>query len=125
VVLAKSKGRENKNFRKHFRKLSFKRYWSLAEFKTKGEIIKIAEFLSTQVGNLLNYQELSKVSNLKYRTVIKHLEILKNTFLVATLKPFYKNTRTELVKVPKVYFLITGFAIISFQILERSIKETT
>ncbi len=81
----------------------------LLDLKTKEELMKICEFLSTQIGNLLNYQELSNISNLKYQDVLKHLEILKNTFIVDLLKPFYKNPRTELVKTPKVYFLDNGF----------------
>lgn len=108
VVLAKSKEEKIKILESILENYLLRDIGALLNLKTKGEIIKIVEFLSTQVGNLLNYQELSKVSNLKYGVVIKHLEILRNTFLVAILKPFYKNTRTELVKIPKVYFLDNG-----------------
>lgn len=82
---------------------------ALLNLKTKGELLKIAEFLSTQICSLLNYNELSNISHLKYKEVIKHLEILENTFIVSLLKPFYKNPRTELVKTPKIYFIDNGF----------------
>jgi len=77
--------------------------------KTQGEILKISGFLSAQIGNLLSHKELSNVSNLKYKEVIKHLRILENTFILALLRPFYKNPRIELVKTPRVYFLDNGF----------------
>jgi len=109
VVLAKTKEEKIKILESVLENYLLRDIGALLNLKTKGEILKIAEFLSTQTGNLLNYQELSRVSNLKYQEVITHLEILKNTFLVETLKPFYKNPRTELVKTPKIYFFDNGF----------------
>lgn len=81
---------------------------ALLNLKTQRELLGIAEFLAAQIGNLLNYQELSNTSKLKYKEVLKHLEILRNTFIANFLKPFYRNPRTELVKTPKVYFLDNG-----------------
>jgi len=109
VVLAETKEEKIKVLESILENYLLRDIGALLNLKTKGEILKIAEFLSTQVSNLLNYQELSRVSNLRYREVITHLEILKNTFLVETLKPFYKNPRTELVKTPKIYFFDNGF----------------
>jgi len=109
VVLAETREEKIKILESILENYLLRDIGALLNLKTKGEILKIAEFLSTQVSNLLNYQELSRVSNLRYREVITHLEILKNTFLVETLKPFYKNPRTELVKTPKIYFFDNGF----------------
>lgn len=82
---------------------------ALLNLKTKEELLRIAEFLATQIGNLLSYQELSNASTLNYKEVRKHLEILENTFIIRLLRPFYKNPRTELVKTPKVFFCDNGF----------------
>jgi len=82
---------------------------ALLNLKTQRELLKITGFLAAQIGNLLNYKELSNTSNLKYKEVLRHLEILENTFIINLLRPFYKNPRTELVKTPKVYFLDNGF----------------
>ena len=109
VVLAKTEKEKIKILESILENYLLKDIKGLLGLKTKEELIKICEFLSTQVGNLLNYQELSNVSNLKYQDVLRHLEILKNTFIVDLLRPFYKNPRTELVKTPKVYFLDNGF----------------
>jgi len=82
---------------------------ALLNLKTQRELLKISEFLATQIAGLLKYSELSNVSNLKYKEVLNHLNILENTFIIGTLKPFCQNPRTELVKNPKIYFIDTGF----------------
>jgi len=109
VVLAKRREEKIKILESILENYLLRDVGALLNLKTKVEILKMAEFLSTQIGNLLNYQELSRVSNLKSKEVITHLEILKNTFLVETLRPFYRNPRTELVKTPKIYFFDNGF----------------
>ena len=109
VALAKTEKEKIKILESILENYLLKDIKGLLNLKTKEELIKICEFLSAQIGNLLNYQELSNISNLRYQDVLKHLEILKNTFIIDLLKPFCKNPRTELVKTPKVYFLDNGF----------------
>ena len=109
VALAKTEKEKIKILESILENYLLKDIKGLLNLNTKEELMKICEFLSTQIGNLLNYQELSNVSNLNYQEVLKHLEILKNTFIIDFLRPFYKNPRTELVKAPKVYFLDNGF----------------
>ncbi len=109
VALAKTEKEKFKILESILENYLLKDIKGLLNLNTKEELMKICEFLSTQIGNLLNYQELSNVSNLNYQEVLKHLEILKNTFIIDFLRPFYKNPRTELVKAPKVYFLDNGF----------------
>ena len=109
VALAKTEKEKIKILESILENYLLKDIKGLLNLKTKEELIKICEFLSAQIGNLLNYQELSNISNLRYQDVLKRLEILKNTFIIDLLKPFCKNPRTELVKTPKVYFLDNGF----------------
>lgn len=82
---------------------------ALLNLKTQTELLKLAAFLASQIGNLLNYQELANVSGFSYKNVLEHLAILEQTFTLNLLKPFYRNPRTELVKTPKVFFIDTGF----------------
>jgi len=42
--------------------------------------------------------------------VKSYIELLKETFLIAEVKPFFTNKNKELVKIPKVYFLDPGVA---------------
>ncbi len=109
VVLAKTPQEKIKILESILENYLLKDIGALLNLKTQRELLKICEFLSTQIGNLLNYQELSNISNLKYKDILNHLKILENTFVIELLRPFYRNPRTELVKTPKVYFIDTGF----------------
>ena len=109
VVLAKTKKEKIKILESILENYLLKDIKALLNLKTQRELLKICEFLATQIGGLLNYKELSSISGLNYKEVLKHLEILENTFIISLLKPFYRNPRTELVKTPKVYFIDTGF----------------
>lgn len=73
------------------------------------ELILLTKLLAAQIGNLINYNELSTLSRLPYKQLLKHLEILKKTYIVDLIKPYSTNKRTELVKNPKVYFFDSGF----------------
>lgn len=109
VVLAKTQKEKIKILEGILENYLLKDIKALLNLKTQRELLKISEFLATQMGNLLNYKELSNASNLKYKEVLRYLEILENTFIVNLLRPFYRNPRTELVKTAKAYFMDTGF----------------
>ena len=64
--------------------------------------------LALQIGNLLEYQELSQVSGYSYPSLKKYLNFLEKTYICNFIRPYFKNKRTEIVKNPKVYFLDTG-----------------
>jgi len=64
--------------------------------------------LSLQVGSLVEYEELGRLSGFSFPTLKKILNFLEKTYICKFIRPFYKNKRTEIVKNPKVYFLDTG-----------------
>lgn len=64
--------------------------------------------LSLQVGNLIEYGELGRLSGFSFPTLKKILNFLEKTYVCKFIRPFYKNKRTEIVKNPKVYFFDTG-----------------
>ena len=64
--------------------------------------------LADQTGGLLNINELSTTLRIKADTVENYLFILRNCFHIVLVKPFYRNLRKELTKMPKVYLLDTG-----------------
>ena len=82
---------------------------SLLSLITDQELVNLSKFLATQIGNLINYQELSSASGLSVVNVKKHLKILEETYILTIIKPFFTNKRLELIKTPKVYFHDTGF----------------
>ncbi len=68
----------------------------------------LLRILSNQIGNLVNVNELSLTLRIKNETVANYLLIMQKCFHIGLIKPFFRNLRKELVKMPKIYFLDTG-----------------
>ncbi|MDZ7361363.1 MAG: ATP-binding protein [candidate division KSB1 bacterium] len=64
--------------------------------------------LAGRTGNLLNLSELSKETAISRATLDKYVFILENTFIIKLLTPYFTNVSSEVVKMPKIYFLDTG-----------------
>jgi len=80
----------------------------LAKIKDVGKFNKLLEVLASQSGNLLNVTELANTCQLSMPTVEKYLFILENTYVIRLLRPFSGNLRSELFKMPKIFFYDTG-----------------
>ena len=70
----------------------------------------LLKVLSSQIGNLLNINELSNTLKISRRQIVKYLSVLEGTFIIKLLNPFSFNKRTEISKMPKIYLLDTGIA---------------
>lgn len=87
---------------------------------------KLLRALSVQIGQLIAYNELGSVSGYDYITLKKYINVLEKTFICKTIRPFFVNKRTEIVKNPKVYFFDTGlrnYAIDDFNRLENRLDK--
>ncbi len=84
------------------------------DIKDIGKIRNIMKFnnflriLADQAGNLLNVDSLSVDVGIARETVYDYLMLLENTYIIVLLRPYFKNLRRELVKMPKIYFLDNG-----------------
>lgn len=81
------------------------------------ELLKITDYskfktlialLSSQVGNLINYDNLAKDSQNYFKEIKHYLSILEETYIISLLRPFFTNKISELRKNPKVYFIDIG-----------------
>jgi predicted AAA+ superfamily ATPase len=81
---------------------------SLLRLATDDELLRLSKFLAAQIGGMIKYEELSNISGLYYKDVLKHLNILEKTFIINLIRPFFTNRRTELTKNPKNYFIDLG-----------------
>ena len=68
----------------------------------------LVRLISSQIGNLVNYSELSSTLGIASETVKNYLWYLEKTFVLKKVTPFFKNVRKELVKSPLYYFQDTG-----------------
>ncbi|MFH1564389.1 MAG: DUF4143 domain-containing protein [bacterium] len=69
---------------------------------------RLIGILAAQIGNLVNIDELASSSHLNRQTVEKYIFLLEETFIIKTVLPYFKNSRQELIKMPKIYFADTG-----------------
>jgi predicted AAA+ superfamily ATPase len=108
VVLAKTPVEKQKILDGILENYLLKDIRSLLQLATENELVKLTRFLAAQIGNLISYKELSNSAGLGYKEVLKHIEILKQTYLADLARPYFTNKRTEIIKNPKVYFIDTG-----------------
>ncbi len=64
----------------------------------------LCSLLASQIGQLINKNELSVTLGLNQRTLEKYLFILQKCFNIDLLPPFYENLKKEITKMSKVYF---------------------
>lgn len=122
VILSKTKQEKQKVLENILEKYLLRDIKSLLKLATEDELIKLSKFLALQIGNIVKYEELSNASNLSYRDVLKHLNVLEKTFVVNLVKPFFMNKRTELTKNPKNYFVDLGlrnYLLSDFRLIEN------
>jgi len=80
----------------------------LADIKDIDKFNNLLEVLASQSGNMLNVTELSNTCKIAKSTVERYLFIIENTYIIKLVHPYSKNIRSELFKVPKIYFYDTG-----------------
>ena len=69
---------------------------------------KLIEYVAVNNGQKIKYEEIGKITGLEFIEVRNYLEILKETYLISIIKPFFTNKNKELVKIPKIYFIDSG-----------------
>ena len=64
--------------------------------------------LAGQTGSLVNVNELSSTLRIKNDTVDNYLNVMRKCFYIALTRPFFRNLRKELIRMPKVFLSDTG-----------------
>jgi uncharacterized protein len=80
----------------------------LANIKNINKFNNLLQFLAAEAGQLVNISELSNTLNIARQTIEEYLFILENSYIIKIIYPFHKNIRSELTKMPKIYFEDTG-----------------
>jgi predicted AAA+ superfamily ATPase len=63
-----------------------------------------------RIGQTVNFSDMGAVLGVSFQTVRRWLSVLKQTFILYTLQPYFKNYKKRIVKSPKLYFYDTGLA---------------
>lgn len=79
-----------------------------AGIRNQEKYFALLKILAGQTGQLVNTQELAGTLGLAHKTIDEYLYVIKKSYQAAFIKPFFRNFRKELVKMPKIYFYDTG-----------------
>lgn len=69
---------------------------------------KLFKILASGIGNLVNSSELASTLNVSKTAIDNYLYVMLKSFHICLVKPFFRNVRKELTKMPKVYFYDLG-----------------
>ena len=87
----------------------------------------ILKILASEIWNLLNMNEIANTINLPVSTVERYIYLMKKSFHIALIKPFYeRNIRKELTKMPKVYFFdlwLRNYLVNNFETLDLRVDR--
>lgn len=72
------------------------------------KLVKLLKALALQTSNIINYQELSAITDFSVKELKEHSSILVKTFVCQEAVNFHSNKRNELRKSPKIFFVDTG-----------------
>lgn len=64
--------------------------------------------LASRVGQIVNYSSLAGDVGVSATTIKEWVSMLEASYIVFTLRPYYKNYGKRLTKSPKIYFTETG-----------------
>jgi len=81
---------------------------SLTEIENIGAFNNLIKIVSSQLGNLLDKSELASTLNINFKTVDKYLDILKYTYIINFVCPYFLNIRSRLTKQSKIFFYDLG-----------------
>jgi predicted AAA+ superfamily ATPase len=79
-----------------------------ADIRTPERFFALFKMLASQVGALVNEHELSSMLGVSTTAVRNYLYVMRKSFHIHLVKPFYKNIRKEITRMPKVFLFDTG-----------------
>jgi len=81
---------------------------ALSDIRRSDVLEKLVQAIALQIGNEVNYNELSQTVGINRITVQKYIDILEKGYIVFRLNSFSRNIRDEIKKNRKIYFLDNG-----------------
>jgi len=83
---------------------------ALINLKNLSQFQRFIVLLAGRIGQIVNYASLSNDIGVSATTIKSWISVLKATFVVFELPPYFMNIRKRVVKSPKIYFSDVGLA---------------
>ena len=80
----------------------------LLKIRKTEEFSNLVKIMAAQLGNLVNFTELTSTLGISIRTLKEYLWYLEKTFILKRITPYFKNVRKEITKSPIFYFYDLG-----------------
>jgi predicted AAA+ superfamily ATPase len=82
---------------------------------------KLLRLLASQIGSLVNINEISRQTGLPYKKCEEYLHLLEQMYIIKMIEPYFTNKRKIISKMKKIYFCDLGLR----NILEGNFKDLT
>lgn len=79
-----------------------------AGIRREETFFKLMKLLADHPGGLVNNTELANTLGVSILTVEKYLHVMRKSFHITMIRPFARNVRSELTKMPKIYWIDLG-----------------
>ena len=79
-----------------------------ANIRHEEEFYKLFKILAGQVGGMVNTMELSRTLGISKTAVENYIFVMQKSLHITLVRPFFRNVRKELTKMPKAYFTDLG-----------------
>ena len=109
VVLTKDKKEKEVILRNIYNTYFLKEIKEILNLPEDYKLTKLIHTLSLQIGNIINYNELSSITGFSYKDLLNYLNVLEKTFVSIRSYPYHTNKRLEISKSPKIFFIDNGF----------------
>jgi len=86
-------------------KKDFAEYVKIEKLRNASQLMKV---LAINNGQSANYAKYGSAAEISTETVQNYLSILRETFIIAVLRPYFTNKNKEISKMSKIYFLDNG-----------------
>jgi hypothetical protein len=98
---------------------------ALLNVKDLGKFQQLLTLLAGRVGQVVNYAALSNDIGISASTIQQWISVLKASYILFELPPFFENIRKRVVKSPKLYFTDTGLAafLLGIQSAEQAARD--
>lgn len=96
-------------------------FLNVENIRAFNDLIKL---LASNIWNLVNIHEIASTLNISMQTVNRYIDILEWTFVFSRVRPFFRNTRKEISKMPKIFvedLSIKNYALREFDSISNKI----
>lgn len=121
VVLEKDLIKKKEILKNIFNTYLLKEISEILKYKESRIIETTVKFLSSQIGGVLNYDDLSGKVGVSVYEIKNILNILDKTFISTLALNFHTNKQTELIKSPKIFFYDLGFRNVVINLFEKDL----